>query len=288
MKNLKYLILVFVITNFSCIDDDVIITNSEPQLIIQFKFDETQERLGNLGTPVSVGVGNAAQSPRFNSMSAHYIELAPSSLTALGAGEIIFEGIETTAGGTTAVDFQQANIVAENENFLSIPLSSLQSGTYEWIRSSLTYQNYDINFLFQGVDYTGTLASFVGFNNYITSHDINGSAIVVNDNKLQGYWAFETNGIVSEGQTASGATTVPNPISATSPIPAGSCVVTGQFANGGLTITGNETSDIVITLSLSINNSFEWTEINTDGKFEPNIGETVVDMGFRGLVPIVN
>lgn len=288
MKIFKYLILVFAITSFSCVDDDVITTNSGPQLIIKFKFDETQDRLGNLGSPVGVGLGNAAQSPNFNTMSAHYLELAPTSLTALGAGEIIYEGLETTTGGTNAVDFQQANIVVENEIFLSIPLSSLQTGNYEWLRTSLTYQNYDIDFLFQGVDYTGTLASFVGFNNYITSHDINGNAIIVNDNKLQGYWAFETNGIVSEGQTVSGATTVPNPISATSPIPAGSCVVTGQFANGGLTITGNETSDVVVTLSLSINNSFEWSEINADGKFEPDAGETVVDMGFRGLIPIVN
>lgn len=288
MKIFKYLVLVFVITCFSCIDDDVISTNSAPQLIIKFKFDETQERLGSLGLPTTVALGNAAQSPNFNTMSAHYLELAPSALTALGAGEIIYDGLETTNGGTTAVDFQQAKIVAGNENFLSIPLSSLQNGTYEWVRSSLTYQNYDIVFLFQGIDYTGTLASFVGFNNYITSHDINGNAIVVNDNKLQGYWAFETNGIVSEGQTFSGATTVPNPISTTSPIPVGSCVVTGQFSNGGLTITGNETSDIIVTLSLSINNSFEWTEVNVDGKFEPDAGETVVDMGFRGLIPIVN
>jgi hypothetical protein len=41
----------------------------------------------------------------------------------------------------------------------------------------------------------------------------------------------------------------------------------------------------VVTLSLSINNSFEWQEITTDGKYEPSIGESVVDMGLRGLVP---
>ena len=71
-----------------------------------------------------------------------------------------------------------------------------------------------------------------------------------------------------------------------SPIPQGSCVVTGQFANG-LTVTGNETQDIVVMLSFSINNSFEWTEVNFDGKYEPTAGEQVVDMGLRGLIPIV-
>jgi hypothetical protein len=72
-----------------------------------------------------------------------------------------------------------------------------------------------------------------------------------------------------------------------SPIPQGSCVVTGQFENG-LTITGDETEDVTVTLSFSVNQSFEWTEINTDGKFEPSAGEELVDMGLRGLKPMVS
>ena len=61
-------------------------------------------------------------------------------------------------------------------------------------------------------------------------------------------------------------------------------MVTGKFANN-LIISGNETQDVIVTLSLSVNNSFEWHEINADGKFEPSIGENVVDMGLRGLIP---
>lgn len=87
-----------------------------------------------------------------------------------------------------------------------------------------------------------------------------------------------------EGQAPEGATTVPNPLAATSPIPAGSCVVTGQFVNP-LVIAGNETADVDLILSLSINKSFEWIEVNNDGMFEPLAGETVVDMGLRGLIP---
>jgi hypothetical protein len=60
--------------------------------------------------------------------------------------------------------------------------------------------------------------------------------------------------------------------------------VTGNFSNN-LVINGNETRDVTITLSLSINNSFEWHEITADGKYEPSIGENVVDMGLRGLLP---
>ena len=68
------------------------------------------------------------------------------------------------------------------------------------------------------------------------------------------------------------------------PIPAGSCVVTGKFPSN-LVITGNETKNVIVTLSLSINNSFEWSEVINDGKFEPYQGENVVDMGLRGLIP---
>jgi len=288
MKTKHLFLGLFSILLFSCSnDDDAAASESQtgPQLIVKFKFDANQERLGNLGTSTTIPEGNAAQSPIFNNMSAHYIELAPSAFTALGTGEVIYKGDETTVGGSNAVNFQAAKIVAENETFLSIPLSSVQTGTYEWARVSLTYQNYSIGFLHNSVDYTGTLASFVGFNNYITTHEVNGQNVAVNANKPQGYWAFETIGTISEGQSS--GTTVPNPIAATSPVPEGSCVVTGEFS-GGFTITGNETENIVLTLSLSTNNSFEWTEVNVDGKYEPNAGEQVVDMGFRGLQPTIN
>lgn len=265
-------------------------STSQPKLIFKLHFDSTLTRLDNFGNPSTIPTGNSAQSPRFNKMSAHYIEFAQDSMTALGSGEIVFHGPETTAGGPNAVDFDQAITKAEGETFYSIPLSQVSAGTYEWLRVSLTYQNYDIDFKAAGNMYTGTLASFVGFNTYITNYDINTQNVVVNDDKLQGYWGFETVifsvPYVSEGQSP--GTTVPNPISSTSPIPAGSCVVTGNFPTP-ITITGNETSDIIVNINLSTNNSFEWKDLNMDGIFEPsdgvNPGDTVVDMGLRGLFP---
>lgn len=260
----------------------------EKNLIIKLKFDPTQERLGNLGEPVSVEVGNAAQSPNVSKMSANYIEFAPSALTALGTGEIIFEGAETTEGGARAIHFQNAIFAGHNETFLSIPLSQVRAGHYEWVRVSLAYQEGDIQFLHtDGNEYTGTLASFVGYNTYISEFSLNGSVLPVNSNKLQGFWAFESSGFVVEGQAPEGATTVPNPLFNSSPIPQGSCVVTGEFENG-LTISGEETEDVVVTLSFSTNTSFEWTEVNDDGKYEPSAGEQVVDMGLRGLIPSVD
>ena len=286
MKKIIYFIVLhtIVISFVSCTNDAT--TTQEPMLIVKFKFDPNQARLNNLGQTATVATGNAAQSPIFNTISAHYLELAPNATTQLGQGQILYHAPETTVGGGNAIDFNKSKVVAQDETFLKIPLSQVASGSYEWMRVSLSYQNYQINVRNSGVDYAGTLASFVGFNTYISSFNIGNNIFPLNANKAQGYWAFGLNNqpYSTSGQAASGATTVPNPIAASSPIPAGSCVVTGKFTNN-LVINGTETNDVVVTLSLSINNSFEWHEVNLDGKYEPSIGENVVDMGLRGLIP---
>jgi hypothetical protein len=285
MKKVYILLIVFIaaLPFFSCSSDSA---PEEPMLIIKFQFDENHARLNNLGQPSTVATGNAAQSPIFNTISAHYMELAPNGFTQIGQGTVIYHAPETNLGGASAIDFDQSKIVSEGETFLKIPLSQVASGSYEWMRVSLSYQNYQITIRHQNVDYTGTLASFVGFNTYVSEFNIGNNIFQVNGNRAQGYWAFGLNNqpYSASGQAPANATTVPNPIATTSPIPQGSCVVTGKFASN-LVINGNETDDIEITLSLSINNSFEWQEVNADGKFEPSIGENVVDMGLRGLIP---
>lgn len=267
---------------FACNSED----SREPMLIVKFQFDPNQARLNNFGAPEPVPSGNAAQTPVFNSISSHYLEFAPNQYTQLGEGLVLYHAPETTLGGSNAIDFSRSKVVGENEAFLSIPLSQVATGSYRWVRCSLAYQNYQITVRQSGADYTGTLASFVGFNTYIGTHSIGNSFFPVNGNRAQGYWAFALDNFPysTEGQAPPGATTVPNPIAATSPIPSGSCVVTGSFAND-LVITGDETNDVVVTLSLSINKSFEWEEVTADGKYEPAIGENVVDMGLRGLIP---
>lgn len=288
MMKTKFLFfgLVIALSFFSCQKDDV---TTEPNLIIKFKFDANQVRLNNLGQPATVPIGNSAQTPIFNSISAHYFELAPNAFTQLGQGTVLYHAPETMAGGSSAIDFDQSKIVAQDEMFLSIPLSQVTQGSYEWVRVSLSFQNFDISIRNAGNDYTGTFSSFVGFNTYITNHNIGSNMFPVNGNRAQGYWAFGLNNspFATSGQAPVGATTVPNPIASTSSIPAGSCVVTGKFTNN-LVINGSETKDIVVTLSLSINNSIEWTEVNADGKYEPSIGENIVDMGLRGLIPSHN
>lgn len=281
---------------------------NEPKLIFKFKFDASQERLNNFGLAAAMPAGHAGQDPSFNTMSAHYIELAPGMLTQLGGGEVLYRAEETNAGGNNAINFSKSRFAGNNEIFYEVPLSQVAAGEYEYLRVSLAYQNFDVNLYvdttifvsgFGNVniqqEFPATVASFVGFNTYINSYAVKNQTLTVNDDKLQGYWGFEMSGsymgypinFLSQGQAPAGATTVVNPLAATSPIPAGSCVVTGPFNGGKLNITGNETDDVVVVVSLSTNKSFEWTEVVNDGKWEPGKGEQIVDMGLRGLMPYV-
>lgn len=265
------------------------IDNTGPKINFVFRFDSTQVRLNNLGQPSSIAAGNDAQSPVFNKMSAHYLEMTKDQFTAIGGGAVLYRAAETTIGGANAIDFDQSTFAGQGETFLSVPIKSFAAGTYNWLRVSLAYQNYNIKFKSGGVNYNGTLASFIGFRTYIRNYKIKDSSVTVNANKDQGYWGFETvvpgfGNFISTGQAPAGATTVPNPIFATSPIPAGSCLVTGQFASP-LVITGTETSDITVIVSLSTNKSFEWKEVYGPGTFDPANGDVVVDMGIRGMIP---
>jgi len=284
-RNILFLMIIITASCDKCKEEP---TSSEPKLIIKIATDPTQVRLNNLGQPASIPTGHAAQSPVCKKISAHYLEFTPDMYTALGAGDVVYHAAETTAGGANAIDFSKAKVVAPGEVFFEMPLKDFSPGTYEWVRASLLYQNGDVNFTASGLDLVGRLACFVGFNTYITNYTINTQSVTVNDDQLQGYWGFETSVLgvpyVSSGQAPAGATTVPNPLFATSPIPQGSCVVTGSFAQP-LVITGNETKDVVVTLSLSTNQSFEWVDTNANGKWEPQSNEQVVDMGFRGLIP---
>ncbi|HEY9262956.1 hypothetical protein [Chitinophaga sp.] len=286
MKAPILLLSAFSILLFSCSKDDKPATS--PKLIFKYKFDPTQERLNNLGQPATIAAGNAAQSPVMRGLSAHYIELAPLPITLLGKGTVLYKNEETTAGGAAAIDFSKAVIGTDNSVFFEMPLKDVKPGAYQYLRVSLAYQSYDIkiNVAALNQEVSGTLASFIGYNSYIDHYKIKDSTVTVKGNRLQGYWGLEVAGKVITGQAPAGATTVPNPLAATSPIPAGSCVVTGTLDNS-FEITGKETKDIVITVSLSVNHSFEWKDKNANGKFDPIDGEAVVDMGIRGLKTII-
>lgn len=306
MKNLFFPLIALAVLAVSCKPKEPT-PSEEPKLILYFEFDSTMTRLDNFGNPVGIGSGNAAQHPKMNFMSAHYIELTPHALTQVGNGAVIYRADETTTGGQNAIDFQKATLTKNKENFFEIPLKDITPGTYKYLRVSIGYQNYDITYrvdttyTYNGVDYpvnndfTGTIASFIGFNNYITNYKIKTQAEQIYANKKQGYWAFESTmniygnpyNYVTNGQVPEGAITVVNPLHDSSPIPSGSCLVTGGFQNNSLVITGSETKDIKVKVKISTNNSFEWKDLNGNGKFDPLKGEYAVDMGVRGMSPVI-
>ncbi len=308
-KLIAFLFLGSLLTFSSCENktDDPNPSESTAKVRFEFKFDPNQQRLNNLAQPVGIAVGNAAQTPVFNSMSVHYIEFAPSANTQLGAGQILYKNEEVSStknGFTSAIDFSKAIVSPEGTVFLEVPVKDIAAGKYEWVRASVAYQNlsikYDLNnipILNETLDLPnqeGTIAGFIGYNTRINDFTVKEQTVSVNDDKKQGFWAFETtvsipqynytNTQVSQGESA--GTTVVNPLAATSPVPVGSCVVTGAFENP-LTITRKETEDITVVLSFSIQNSFEWKDTNSNGKWDINVGnqitEQVVDMGLRGL-----
>jgi hypothetical protein len=302
MKSQRIFILIlFSVAIISCKKENN--NSGSGNLVFKFKFDSTQARLNNIGQPSTIPPGNAAQSPVFNKMSVHYIELTSTALVPLGQGSVLYRAPETTAGGSTAIDFEKSTFAGNGETFFSVPLKDVPKGDYEWIRVSLAYQNADVKFkvdttilgIVINQDFVGTIAGFIGFNTYLKTFKVKDQSLTVNGNRKQGYWGFETvlsaggftYPFITSGQAPEGATTVVNPLFATSPIPQGSCVVTGAFVPGKLTITGNESGDIVIEVSFSTNKSFEWQDIIADGRWEPSKGEQVVDMGIRGLIPTV-
>ncbi|MBK7035915.1 MAG: hypothetical protein KBF42_11500 [Chitinophagales bacterium] len=268
------------------------------------EFDEDQIRLDNLGNPSVIPAGNAAQTPLMNLMSVHYIELSENEFVPFKDGAVLYTAPQTSEGGDEAIDFDESQKSAAGADFVKINLERLAPGTYKYVRVSVAYQNYDIQYNINDVPFfgdltgqTGTAASFLGFNTYISDLTVKNLTTTINANKLQGFWAFESlftddlepyNAIYT-GQAPEGATTVVNPLDATSPVPEGSCVITGAFAEP-LIIDGSETSELFIYLSFSINNSFEWIDPNANGKWDldasvPANNEAVVDMGLRGLLP---
>ncbi len=286
---------------------------TERYLIFKFKFDPTQERLNDTGGIATVAPGNAALSPVFNKMSAHYLELSPNANTLLGQGAFWMLGELKDS----AIDFSKSTLAGDGETFFSVPLSAVKPGTYEYLRMSLAYQNYDVAYRMDTVvngvsfnsNYIGTIASFIGYNTYISDYLIKTKTVTINGKRRQGYWGFETivgsNGIyfpavTKTGQAPDSATTVVNPLFATSPVPKGSCVVTAAFnqtkyfkdgtstiLKAPLTITGTEKESIIVECSLSTNKSFEWREIVNNGMWDPLKGEQVIDMGIRGMKPII-
>ncbi len=272
----------------------------------KIKFDPLQERLTSTGLGSNVVAGRATQTPSINSVGISSLEISPSAATPFGQGTVVLTTAETLINGTKAIDFSQITTAKEGEIFASIPIENIAPGKYEWIRTSVAYQNLDIQFNLINapsagnfLDERGTLATFMGYNNYLSKHKIWRKEETINDYCKQGFWLFESKlqtayaayNRVYSGQTAGNSITFVNPLAHSSPYPNGACAVTGRF-DTPLSISGNENEDITVVLTFSINKSIEWEEtINRNGKWDINMQsrndailiEPIVDMGLRGL-----
>jgi len=285
----------------SCTKQDDMPT--EPKLIFRFTFDSTQTRLNAHGVETGIQEGHAAQSPVLNSMSVNYIELSPDDTTSPGQGPVIYRGDETKEGGSTAIDFTRSVFAGNNEVFYAISLKEIPPGEYKHLRLSVACQHFSVQFHIDTTindtvsikdDFRGTMASFIGYNTYLTTYNIKNQSVTVDENREQGYWALESTlsaegfseDILFSGQAPAGATTVVNPLFDTSPIPEGSDIVTAAFASRSLVISGDESSNVIVEVSISTNKSFEWKEVVHNGKWDI-LEEPVIDMGVRGMIPVI-
>ncbi|MFT4665313.1 MAG: hypothetical protein ACI9XB_002268 [Gammaproteobacteria bacterium] len=315
MRSSKGFFFFFALTLMACQQDDEGTNSADAKLSFQFQFDKTQERLDGFGNPVAVATGNAAQSPDFNSMSVHYIEFVQTKFTQVEEGAVVYEGKMKDAESSnfeTAIVWDEAIQSAAGEIFQEVTLDKLAPGTYEYLRASVTYQNSDVFFNLinlstplppELLNQKGTLSSFIGFNTYIDELTVKEKSLSINEEKPQGFWAFEPQldqpyqdlyiqyanpDGVDLGQAPPGSTTVVNLLESFGvSIPQGSCIVTGKLKEP-LVITGEETEDLKVTLSFSVNQSFEWMDVNGNGEWDFDVSgqivESVVDMGLRGLV----
>ena len=252
-------------------------------LRILLDVDPDQVRLDNFGDPApEPPAGHAVQNPDFLLVGAHSAELVPSETTQLGEGAQVFD----SAHRDGAVDFAELPVVEPGGELIAVPLADVDAGTYEYLRVSVSYQRYQVvgHADYMGIDVAADVevASFVESQTYIDSYEIGDQVVEVGGVKKQGYygaWSQYT-GVV-QGQAPAGATTVPNPLDDTSPIPVDSCVVTAVF-DEPLVVGDAPDGDLVLTVTLSTNGSFEWEDNNGDGDWQP-YAESVVDMGLRGM-----
>ncbi|MEL6660029.1 MAG: hypothetical protein AAFP77_20455 [Bacteroidota bacterium] len=302
------LLLLFAISFLACKKEETPPSGATDKMLrVKFQFDPNQERLDNLGNPSTVPSDHATQTPSFNGLSIHFLELVADEFTPYQQGAFVFKGKEVSAsnsnpyGFTTAIDFDQALVAGEDEMFVEVPLADIAAGTYQHLRVSVAYQNYDVRYNLNNIPVInslsqqfGTIASFVGYNTHINNLQVNTLEVPVNATHLQGFWAFETQlaapydsyNQIFTGQAPANATTVVNPFP-NAPIPAGSCVVAGSL-DLPLQISGEEQENVELTLSFSINGSFEWIDRNGNGEWDIDVSnssesEPVVDMGLRGL-----
>jgi len=276
----------FIAFNSCTPDDDVEDVNNSghppPQLSylnITIKFDSTQDRLDNQGNIAMVLPGHGAQSPTFNAINIGFIELLTDSNIPFGAGVRILEVAQGINGNDTGY-FCCNSSIGENYTFnVEVPGNNLPK-LFKFVRVYFVYENYTIKFFMNGSEYYGTVAGFLASKSLTYNYQIQDSIFNTYVLKYNGDWAMEVDtpgfGSILQG---SAFVVAPNVLYQSSPVPAG-CIVTCAIDQGLYQDIVDSNS---ITLSISSNKCFEWVEHSNPNYFEPFNGDSIYDIGIRGI-----
>ena len=120
MFKIQIIILNLILFLFMSCSSDNSVDNA--RVLFKLQFDPDQARLDNFGQLESVPEGNAAQTPRFNEMGVHYIELSEGINILAYEGTEIFNSPTTIEGGKEAIDFEQALYGADQQILHSVEL----------------------------------------------------------------------------------------------------------------------------------------------------------------------
>ncbi|MEO8087058.1 MAG: hypothetical protein ABI763_09575 [Bacteroidota bacterium] len=258
----------------SCKDKEILpdkTVNPPASIEIFIHIDSLQDRLDNFGNPANIPTNHGTLSPKFNSVSIFKIELLDDSTENFNSGLIIYQSSDRVElhDGDSQLEYFYGNQLPRQ---------------FKFIRVYFNDQNYHFDLKYNGNIIDGTLLSFLWPNNYSSSFHIKDS-IVNNDSIVhEGKWFLElgsTNNPVLNGEVVPLSNiTQPNVLYQEWPVPSSMYVVTCPI-NPIFSIDKFEHKSFV--LSISSNKCFEWVEHSDPAFFEPFDGDTIVDVGIRGL-----
>ena len=263
--------------------------------------DPSGARLDWDGNSSEVAAGNIGITPdSVLNIGIHYLELVQDANTAYKSGVIIYRSPETFQGGEIAIDFDSLLFLAPGTEIFNANLRKIPPGTYSYIRASVTCISYGITVDLDDVPGAGavnnvpaTMYSFLGYRTYIGSIQADTNDQEINANRALGFWLLETRqpeadwNKVIQTQLNSNLVTVVNELSDSAPIPNSTAIITGVF-DEPLVITGEESDDLYLTLTFSVNKVIEVADANSDGTWDLNyqfnvLSEELMDHGLRSL-----
>jgi hypothetical protein len=249
-------------------------------LKINFKLDSLQERLDNYGNISSVPAAHGSMSPQNPKMRIGFVELLTDSGIQPGDGARIFGTGEVIASNDTGYQCCQG-FLDENQTYQYLLPEVDNPIRYYGIRIYFSYQHFDVNYTINDIQYSGSVAAFLAKKSITYYFEVKDSVYTQYSLKQNGEWYFEVDtpgyGIVQHGTAF---TASPNVLFQSVPTEANSCVVTCPISP---VLIMDYPMSKTITISISTNHSFEWVENSTPGIFEPFDGDSIYDIGIRGV-----